>query len=159
MSTEVSARTAAIARALAEAGCEGEVRVLPESSHTAAQAAAALGCEPGAIASSLVFVAGDEPILVMTSGAHRVDTDLLSRELGMPVEMARAKLVKEVTGQPIGGVSPIGHPAPLRTIIDQSLQLYDELWAAAGSADSVFPISFDELARLTNGTPMQVAAD
>lgn len=159
MSAQPSARTAAIARALAEAGCNGEVRVLLESSHTAAQAAAALGCEPGAIASSLVFLAGDEPLLVMTSGAHRVDTELLSHELGMPVEMARAKFVKEVTGQPIGGVSPIGHPAPLRTIIDQSLQAYDELWAAAGSPDSVFPISFDDLVRITNGTPMRVAED
>lgn len=159
MSDRSAARTASFARALAEAGCSGEVRVLPESSHTAAQAAAALGCEPGAIASSLVFLAGDEPLLVMTSGAHRVDTDLLSRELGVPLVMARAKVVKEVTGQPIGGVSPIGHPAPLRTIVDRSLQAYDELWAAAGSAASIFPISFEDLVRITNGTPMQVADD
>lgn len=159
MSDRSVARSAAFARALAEAGCAGEVRVLPESSHTAAQAAAALGCDPGAIASSLVFLAGEEPLLVMTSGAHRVDTDLLSRELGVPLVMARAKLVKEVTGQPIGGVSPIGHPSPLRTIVDRSLQAYDELWAAAGSPDSIFPIGFDELARITHGAPMQVAQD
>lgn len=159
MTDQPSARTVAFERALAEAGCPGRVRVLPESSHTAAQAAAALGCEPGAIASSLVFLAGDEPVLVMTSGAHRVDTGLLSRELGVPVVMARAKLVKEVTGQPIGGVSPIGHPAPLRTLVDQSLQAYDEVWAAAGSAHSIFPITFADLVRITDGTPMRIAAD
>jgi prolyl-tRNA editing enzyme YbaK/EbsC (Cys-tRNA(Pro) deacylase) len=159
VSDRSAARTTAFAEALAEAGCAGEVRVLPESSHTAAQAAAALGCDPGAIASSLVFLAGDEPLLVMTSGAHRVDTDLLSRELGVPLVMARAKVVKEVTGQPIGGVSPIGHPGPLRTVVDRSLQQYGELWAAAGSPDSIFPITFEELVRITNGTPMQVARD
>lgn len=144
---------------LQEAGVTGEVRVLPESAHTAALAAAALGCEPGAIASSLVFQAGDETVLVMTSGGHRVDTDLLSRELGVPVQMARAKVVKEVTGQPIGGVSPIGHPAPLRTLVDQSLREYDELWAAAGSRNSVFSIGFDDLVRITHGTVTRVAAD
>lgn len=159
MSNKAAARTAAVARAFADAGCAGEVRELPESSHTAAQAAAALGCETGAIASSLVFLAGDEPILVMTSGAHRVDTQLLARELEMPVEMARAKLVKEVTGQPIGGVSPVGHPGPLRTYVDRSLRAYGELWVAAGSASSVFPISFDDLVRITNGIPTQVAED
>ncbi|MGN6413055.1 YbaK/EbsC family protein [Flexivirga sp.] len=159
MTDQPSARTVAFEQALAEAGCPGRVRVLPESGRTAAQAAAALGCDPGAIASSLVFLAGDEPVLVMTSGAHRVDTDLLSRELGVPVVMARAKLVKEVTGQPIGGVSPIGHPAPLRTLVDQSLQTYDEVWAAAGSAHSIFPITFADLVRITDGTPMRIAAD
>ncbi|RNI23875.1 YbaK/EbsC family protein [Flexivirga caeni] len=149
-------RTAAIQQLLVDAGCPGRIRVLPESTHSAAQATAALGCAPGAIASSLVFLAGGEPLLVMTSGVHRVDTDLLSTELGVPVEMARAKLVKEVTGQPIGGVSPIGHPAPLRTVVDRSLQAYDELWAAAGTANSVFPISFDDLVRITAGTVLPV---
>lgn len=73
--------------------------------------------------------------------------------------MARARLVKEVTGQTIGGVSPIGHPAPLRTIVDESLRSYGELWAAAGSASSIFPIGFDDLVRITNGTTMRVAED
>ncbi|GGB44500.1 hypothetical protein GCM10011492_39480 [Flexivirga endophytica] len=159
MSNQRSARAATVEQAFADAGCAGEVRVLPESSHTAAQAAAALGCEQGAIASSLVFLAGGEPVLVMTSGAHRVDTELLSEELGVPVVMARAKLVKEVTGQPIGGVSPVGHPVPLRTYVDRSLRAYGELWVAAGSASSVFPISFDDLVRITNGIPTQVAED
>jgi len=152
-------RTDVMRQLLLEVGVAGEVRVLPESAHTAALAAAALGCEPGAIASSLVFQAGDEPVLVMTSGRHRVDTDLLSRELGVPVQMARAKVVKEVTGQPIGGVSPIGHPAPLRTLIDRSLQEYEVLWAAAGSRSSVFPIGFEELVRITRGTVISVADD
>lgn len=152
-------RTAALQELLVAAGCAGRIRRLPESAHTAAQAAAALGCAPGAIASSLVFLLDDEPLLVMTSGIHRVDTDLLSRALGGPVVMARAKLVKEVTGQPIGGVSPIGHPAPLRTVVDQSLQAYDELWAAGGDPSCVFPLRFEELVRITSGTVMQVAAD
>ena len=152
-------RTDDIRQLLHEAGVSGEVRVLPESAHTAAQAAAALGCDPGAIASSLVFQAGDDPLLVMTSGVHRVDTDLLSRELGVPVQMARAKVVKQVTGQPIGGVSPIGHPARLRTLVDQSLQGYDELWAAAGTRNSVFCIGFDDLVRITHGTVARVAED
>lgn len=155
----MSDRSAAIQQLLTESGCAGRVRVLPESTHTAAQAAAALGCEPGAIASSLIFLAGEEPLLVMTSGAHRVDTDLLSSALGVPVEMARAKLVKQVTGQPIGGVSPIGHPAPLRTLVDRSLQEYDVLWAAAGSRNSVFSIGFADLVRITSGTVTQVAED
>lgn len=159
MSEQSSARTAAIEQALAEAGVVTRARTLPESSHTAAQAAAALDCDPGAIASSLVFLAGQEPILVMTSGAHRVDTDLVSRELGVPVVMARAKLVKEVTGQPIGGVSPVGHPAPLRTFVDEGLRAYDVLWAAAGSANAVFPIGFDDLVRVTHGTALRVAED
>lgn len=159
MPDKATARTAAMQQLLIDAGCAGRIRVLPESTHTAAQAAAALGCEPGAIASSLVFRVGEMPLLVMTSGVHRVDTELLSRTLGEPVVMARAKFVKEVTGQPIGGVSPIGHPVPLRTIVDQTLQVYGELWAAAGSANSVFPIGFDDLVRVTNGTPMTVAAD
>lgn len=157
MSDQTSARTAAVEQALADAGYVAKARTLPESSHTAAQAAAALDCEVGAIASSLVFLAGDEPVLVMTSGAHRVDTELLSQELGVPVAMARAKLVKEVTGQPIGGVSPVGHPAPLRTVVDESLRAYDVLWAAAGTPSSVLPISFDELVRVTRGIPMRVA--
>lgn len=157
MSAQSSARTAVIERALADAGVDTRAHLLPESNHTAAQAAAALGCEPGAIASSLVFLAGDEPVLVMTSGAHRVDTDLLSRQLGAPVVMARAKQVKDVTGQPIGGVSPVGHPQPLRTYVDESLRMYDEVWAAAGTASSVFPISFADLVRVTDGTPMRVA--
>jgi prolyl-tRNA editing enzyme YbaK/EbsC (Cys-tRNA(Pro) deacylase) len=132
---------------------------MPDSTHTAVQAAAALGCPVGAVASSLIFLAGDEPLLVMTSGAHRVDTELLTGEIGVPVSVARAKLVKEVTGQPIGGVAPIGHTTRLRTIVDQSLQEYGELWAAGGSANTIFPLTYGELLRITDGTAMQVATD
>lgn len=157
--SDSTSRTAALQELLTTSGCAGQIRAMPDSTHTAAQAAAALGCPVGAVASSLIFLAGEEPVLVMTSGAHRVDTDLLAQQLGVPVTVARAKLVKEVTGQPIGGVAPIGHTRPLRTIVDRSLQEYDELWAAGGTSKTIFPLTYDELLRITQGTPMQVAAD
>lgn len=150
-------RSQVLQQLLVEAGCTGRIRVLPESTHTAAAAAAVLGCEVGAIASSLIFLAGDEPILVMTSGAHRVDTDLLGADLGVPLAPARASAVKQITGQPIGGVAPIGHPTALRTIVDQSLRGYDQLWAAGGTPNTIMPLTFDELLRITGGSVRQVA--
>ncbi|WP_212755229.1 YbaK/EbsC family protein [Flexivirga aerilata] len=155
--SDLPARSQQIQQLLAEHGVPGQIRVLPESSHTAAQAAAALGTDVGAIASSLVFLADDRPLLVMTSGAHRVDTAMLGLELGQEITQAAPNHVKQVTGQPIGGVSPIGHPEPLRTIVDSSLQAYDELWAAGGTPNTVFPISYADLLRITGGTPMRVA--
>jgi prolyl-tRNA editing enzyme YbaK/EbsC (Cys-tRNA(Pro) deacylase) len=119
---------------------------------TAAEAAAALGIEVGAIANSLVFALDGEPILVMTSGSHRVDTAWLGAQLGGTITRADAALVKSATGQVIGGVAPVGHPAPLRTWVDAQLADFDELWAAAGHAHAVFPLTFDELVRVTGGT-------
>ncbi|XQJ12970.1 YbaK/EbsC family protein [Curtobacterium sp. L3-7] len=149
-----------IQRIVAEAGVDTTARELPDSTHTAAQAAAALGTEPGAIASSLLFLADGEPLLVMTSGRHRVDTGLLASSLGVEeLTMATAKQVREVTGQPIGGVSPVGHPAPIRTVVDTALADYDPVWSAAGTANSVMPLTFDQLVALTDGETVQVAAD
>lgn len=143
--------------ALAERGGTGRVVVLPESAHTAALAAAALGCEVGAIANSLIFDADGSPVLILTSGAHRVDTAKVAADLGVE-KLGRAKpeFVREHTGQTIGGVSPIAHPAPVPTYIDPWLRRYDELWAAAGHAAAVFSTTYDELVRMTGATELQV---
>jgi len=145
--------------ALVQHGATGEVRWLDDSAKTAAEAAAALGIEVGAIANSLVFTLDGAPLLVMTSGSHRVDTAWLGGELGGTITRADADLVKAATGQVIGGVAPVGHPAPLRTIVDTQLTSYPEIWAAAGHAHTVFPTTFDELVRITAGTPSAVVPD
>ncbi|MCU1590703.1 MAG: uncharacterized protein JWP11_1959 [Frankiales bacterium] len=149
---------ARVAEILRDAGASGEPVQLTESARTAAEAAAALGCEVGAIASSLVFLADGSPLLVMTSGAHRVDTAHVAELLGVTkVSRADADTVREATGYAIGGVAPVGHPAPLRTLVDTSLADHDVVWAAAGHSHAVFPTSYDELLRLTGGTPAHVA--
>ena len=142
---------------LRELGVPGDVRVLQESAPTAAAAAAQLGCEVGAIANSLVFDADGAPLLVMTSGAHRVDTSRVAALVGAAVVgRADARSVRAWTGQVIGGVAPVGHPAPIRTLVDAWLAKYDVVWAAAGHPHAVFPTSFDELLRITGGTPAEV---
>ena len=147
-----------VVAALRERGAAGEVRVLDDSARTAAEAAAALGCEVGAIANSLVFTADDAPLLVLTSGAHRADTTAVAALLGAQrVRPADPETVRAATGQVIGGVAPVGHPAPLRTLVDTALAGHEVVWAAAGHAHAVFPTSYDELLRLTGGTPAQVA--
>jgi len=143
--------------ALRAAGIPGEIVVLPDSAATAAQAAAALGVEVGAIANSLVFWSDGEPLLVMTSGAHRVDTTALAGRLGRQIiERATAQQVRDATGQAIGGVAPAGHPAPLPTVVDEALSAYPEIWAAAGTPHTVFPLTFDELVALTGGEVARV---
>ena len=145
------------AAVLRDLGVSGEVRELPESAPTAAAAAAQLGCEVGAIANSLVFSADGAPLLVMTSGAHRVDTGRVAALTDSSVvQRADARSVRTWTGQAIGGVGPVGHPAPIRTLVDTWLEKYDVIWAAAGHPHTVFPTSFAELARITDGTPAEV---
>jgi prolyl-tRNA editing enzyme YbaK/EbsC (Cys-tRNA(Pro) deacylase) len=142
---------------LVAAGVQAVIRELPDSAKTAAEAAAALGCEVAAIANSLVFVSGGEPLLVMTSGGHRVDTVVLAELLGVgPIERATAKQVREATGQAIGGVAPTGHPAPLRTLVDTALADHSVIWAAAGTPHTVMRLSYRELLHLTGGTPTRV---
>jgi prolyl-tRNA editing enzyme YbaK/EbsC (Cys-tRNA(Pro) deacylase) len=156
----VAADTSRFQNVLRDLGVAGEVREFPEAVPTAAAAAAQLGCEVGAIASSLVFAADGEPLLVMTSGAHRVDTALVAKALGASsVDRASAKSVREWTGQVIGGVGPVGHPAPIRTLVDNWLARYDVIWAAAGHPHTVFPTSYAELLRITNGAPADVCGD
>ena len=136
----------------------GQVRELPEIAPTAAAAAAQLGCELGAIANSLVFSADGAPLLVMTSGAHRVDTAKVASLIGASeVARANARSVREWTGQAIGGVAPVGHPSPIRTLVDTWLDKYDEIWAAGGIPQAVFPVTYAELGRITSGTPADVA--
>lgn len=132
---------------------------LPDSAATAVLAAAALGCEVGAIANSLVFWADDRPLLVMTSGRHRVDTTALARRLSRTaVVRATPDQVRAATGQAIGGVSPVGHPAQLETVVDEALADYPRVWAAAGTPHTVFPTSFEELVRITGGSVHPVDA-
>lgn len=137
-------------------GVTGEVRWLDEATPTAAAAAAALGIEVGAIANSLVFTLDDDPILVMTSGSHRVDAAWLGEQVGGTIARASAETVRRATGQVIGGVAPIGHLAPLRTFVDVALGDFPTVWAAAGHPHTVFPTNFEELLRFTGGTAVTV---
>jgi prolyl-tRNA editing enzyme YbaK/EbsC (Cys-tRNA(Pro) deacylase) len=148
---------AVVARLLAEAGAAGEVRQLPDTARTAADAAAQLGVPVGAIANSLVFDVGGNPLLVLTSGAHRVDEAQVAALLGVPrLTRATPDFVREHTGQPIGGVAPIGHPEPIGTLVDVELARHEQVWAAAGHPHAVFPTSYEELLRLTGGTAAEV---
>ncbi|WP_104524191.1 YbaK/EbsC family protein [Blastococcus atacamensis] len=160
MSRPPHPRVAAVAQLLAEAGATGQVRVLPTEVRTAAAAAAELGVPVGAIVNSLVFLADGSPLLVLTSGAHRVDVDQVAALLGVSSLIpAPAEEVRRHTGQPVGGVAPLGHPAPLGTLVDVELARHDRVWAAAGHPAAVFPTSYDELLRLTDGTPVEVGAE
>jgi prolyl-tRNA editing enzyme YbaK/EbsC (Cys-tRNA(Pro) deacylase) len=146
-----------VATVLRELGVAGEVRELPEPAPTAATAAAQLGCEVGAIANSLIFNADAEPLLILTSGAHRVDTGKVAALLGIAsLRRADAEFVRASTGQTIGGVAPVGHPRPVRAVVDTWLDKYDVVWAAGGHSLTVFPTSFAELVRITGGTPAEV---
>jgi prolyl-tRNA editing enzyme YbaK/EbsC (Cys-tRNA(Pro) deacylase) len=154
-----------LAAALREAGMTAAadgIRILDDEVRTAAAAAAALGVEVGAIANSLVFRAtyGDEvrPLLALTSGAHRADTAVLAKLTGADaIGKADPAFVREHTGQAIGGVAPMGHPRPVRTLVDNDLARYAVVWAAAGHPKSVFPTTYAELLVLTGGTAADVA--
>ncbi|MFK3982091.1 YbaK/EbsC family protein [Micromonospora sp. NPDC050397] len=146
------------ARALDGSGRPVQVRILPDAVHTAAAAAAALDIEVGQIANSLIFDADDTPLLVLTSGAHRVDTSRLAAALGLTaLRRASPEFVRRHTGQPIGGVAPVGHPAPVRTLVDIALDKYPEVWAAGGVPQAVFPTTYAELLRITGGSAAEVA--
>lgn len=150
--------TTRVIAALRAAGVEATARVLPESTRTAAQAAKVLGCDIGAIANSLVFIADDAPLLVLTSGAHRVDPDRLAARLGRTsIRIATPTEVENATGQKVGGVSPVGHPAPVETVVDGELAGYERIWAAAGTANAVFDTTFDELVTATGARVVEVA--
>ena len=157
MSAPEHPRVAEVVRQLRAAGATGEVRTLPGSARTAAAAAEQLGVPVGAIANSLVFDVDGAPLLVLTSGAHRVDERLVAEFLGVPrITRATPEFVREHTGQAIGGVAPVGHPAPIGTLVDVELARYEQVWAAAGHPHTVFPTTYDELLRLTEGTAAEV---
>jgi len=148
-----------VVTALLEHGCAGQIKVLSDSARTAAEAAAALGIEVGQIASSLIVKLPDgSPLLVITSGRHRVDTDLVASNLGIEkLGRVDADYVKEQSGFSIGGVSPLGWISkPEIILIDEALSDYDVVWAAAGHPHAVYPTTYDELIQCTGAQPMIV---
>lgn len=140
-------------------GVKGEIKVLADTARTAVDAANSLGIEVGQIASSLIFtLPSGNPLLIITSGRHRVDTALVAQGLGI-AELGRAdaNYVKEVSGYSVGGVSPIGWTTkPEITLIDEALNDYEVVWAASGHPHAVYPTSFDELIQCTGAKPMVV---
>jgi len=140
-------------------GVKGEVTILAETARTAIDAANGLGIEVGQIASSLIFqLPSGNPLLIITSGRHRVDTELVAKNLGIPeLGRADANYVKEVSGYSVGGVSPIGWiTKPEITLIDETLNDYDVVWAASGHPHAVYPTSYTELISCTSAQPMAV---
>ena len=142
---------------LQAAGLPGRVQMLDEAVTTARAAAAYLGCPVGAIANSLIFATDrGAALLIMTSGAHRVDMIKVGEQLGVELRRASADFVREHTGQPIGGVAPVGHPQLIPTIVDRALAAFDQLWAAGGIPHAVFPLTYRELLLLTGGRELDV---
>lgn len=137
-------------------GHHGVIVTRSEPTHTAEQAAQALGVEVGAITKSLVFLLDDDPVLLLVSGAHQVDLGRTGERLEGTLTRAPAELVREVTGQPLGGVAPVGHPTNLPTFVDNALSGHRELWAAGGHPNTVFRTSFPELVRITAGLAIDV---
>lgn len=147
-----------VQRLLAEAGSSSQVVELEDSTRTAVEAAAVLGVKVGQIAKSLVFTADATPVVVVASGADRVDTGALALVLGVStVRRADPETVRRATGYPIGGVSPVGLPAGLMVVVDGRLRGQGVVWAAAGTPRTVFPTSYRELLLLTGGREAEVA--
>jgi prolyl-tRNA editing enzyme YbaK/EbsC (Cys-tRNA(Pro) deacylase) len=144
--------------ALRAGDVDAEVRRFDEPVPTAAAAAAALGCAVGAIANSLVFDADGAPFLVLASGAHRVDTAKVAALVGAErVRRATPEFVLAATGQEVGGVAPVGHPAPLRTVVDVDLAAFPVLWAGGGDHHTMFSATYEDLLRVTAGEAAAVA--
>lgn len=149
-----------VAEALRSAGIEAGIVELPGDARTARLAAQFLGCDVAQIANSLVFrgAHSGEPILVMSSGARRVDIARLAAIVAEPVEKASPEFVKARTGFVIGGVAPAGHVTPVRAFVERSLAAHERLWAAAGHASTVFPLTYAELLRITGAAEIDAAA-
>jgi prolyl-tRNA editing enzyme YbaK/EbsC (Cys-tRNA(Pro) deacylase) len=145
--------------ALRAAGFSNEVIELPDSARTAAEAAAAVGCEVGQIVKSLLFEArpSGRAVLVAASGSHRVDEKAVSAVLGETIARASADFVREQTGFAIGGVPPIGHAQPVVSVVDEALLQYGRIWAAAGHPHAVFSLTPQELVRMTGGQVARIA--
>jgi prolyl-tRNA editing enzyme YbaK/EbsC (Cys-tRNA(Pro) deacylase) len=148
-----------VAQALLDHQMAGQIKVLTDSARSAAEAASALGIEVGQIASSILFkMPDDSPLLVITSGRHRVNTELVAKNLNLSaLGRVDADYVKERSGFSIGGVAPIGWLNPATIIIDEALNDYDVVWAAAGHPHAVFPTTYSELAKITKAQSMVVA--
>ena len=153
------ARMNAIDRFIGEAEASGldiEVQRYPDGTRTAADAAAAVGCKIDQIVKSLVFMADVRPILILCSGARRVDEEKLAEYIGTEIRIAGASEVRAATGYAIGGTPPLGHTVPLKTVVDPHLMEFEEIWAAAGTPDSVFPRQPKELVKATSGAVVAV---
>jgi prolyl-tRNA editing enzyme YbaK/EbsC (Cys-tRNA(Pro) deacylase) len=148
-----------VQEALRELGLPDAVRELDESTRTAPEAAATVGCELGAIVKSLVFrgARSGEPVLALVSGDNRADEARLAEVVGEPVERADADFVRAATGYAIGGVAPVGHPRPLRTVVDEDLLRFDVVWAAAGTPRAVFGVAPAALFAAIGAAPAAVA--
>jgi len=136
---------------LADVGLDVEVRELADSTRTAQEAASAVGAEIGQIVKSLVFVDGNGPLLCLCAGDRRVDP----AKLGDDVRQARGDEVREATGFSIGGVPPLGHDRPLRTVVDESLRRFDTVWCAGGTPHAVFPVETEALIRALPGADVR----
>jgi prolyl-tRNA editing enzyme YbaK/EbsC (Cys-tRNA(Pro) deacylase) len=145
--------------ALLELGLPGDIHRLADSTRTAPEAAAAVGCELGAIVKSLVLrgVTSGKPVLALVSGDNRADVALIEAALDEPVERPGAAYVRELTGYAIGGIPPVGHPHPLRTLMDEDLERFETVWAAAGHPHAVFPIAPAALAEAAHARVMRLA--
>jgi len=148
-----------VQQALRAAGVSLKVVELPESTRTAAEAARAVGCEVGQIAKSLVFRGkqSGRAILIVASGAHRVDEGKVSGKIGEPLQIAPPDFVRAETGFAIGGVPPLGHTKPLATYIDKALLQHEVIWAAAGTPHAVFRLRPEELIAITGGEVIEIA--
>ena len=138
------------------AGLNLDIREMSETTHTAAEAAAAVGAPVEAIVKSLVFALDGEPLLILVSGPNRVDTALVGEYVNGVLDKADAQMVKEVSGYSIGGVPPFGHSTSLRCLMDEDLLALEKVWAAAGSSRAVFPISPQRLAELSSAEIVRV---
>jgi prolyl-tRNA editing enzyme YbaK/EbsC (Cys-tRNA(Pro) deacylase) len=158
MSASLSASAQRVQDALTALGLPCRVVELPGSTRTAQEAADAVGCMVGQIVKSLIFRGArtDTPILVLASGANRVDERRLGELVGEPIAKADAAFVRAHTGFAIGGVAPLGHPAPLKTYIDADLLQYAEIWAAAGTPNAVFALTPADLEAMTKGQVLRV---
>lgn len=150
---------AAVRTALLERGVADTVMVFDDEVPTAVDAARVLDCDVAAIANSLVFNSGGSPLLILSSGAARVDTKLVAAALGLArIRRADPDFVLTHTGQAVGGVAPVGHPEPIRTVLDRSLADHPLLWAGAGDHRAMFSIGFEDLRRITSAEVMDVRA-
>ncbi|KIQ18214.1 EbsC protein [Rhodococcus sp. Leaf7] len=148
-----------VADVLISRGHHGVVVTRPEPMHTARQAAAASGIELGAVTKSLVMLLDDDPVLFLVSGAHNVDLDATGRRVEGILTRAPRDVAEDATGQPVGGIAPVGHPTNLPTYVDTALAAFPQLWAAAGHPNTTFRTTYSELLRITAGLAVDVGPD
>ena len=161
MSADLPRSARRVHDALVALGLPADIHRMADSTRTAPEAAAAVGCEVGAIVKSLVMrgVRSRDPVLALVSGSNRADLALVSAAVGEDIERPDANYVREVTGYSIGGIPPVGHPAPVRTVLDEDLLRYETVWAAAGLPTAVFPVSPATLRMLADAHVAPIAEE